>query len=104
MDIKEYRIRQAQARHPWETARFAVVWDLLRRYIGGGKIHSVYDIGCGDAYVVSRLQRKLPHESCSINRKPLSTKITMKPTMKNPLVSICIPAIMRLRTLATPST
>ncbi len=47
-------------RHPWELARFKIikrnVYEMIKKF---GSSLQVVDIGCGDAYVIRRLQREL---------------------------------------------
>lgn len=64
MDIKESDIfsqSNSQVRHPWEIARA----ELIERFLGpvlskANEDDQVLDIGCGDAYILSRLARKWP--------------------------------------------
>jgi len=57
MDLVEARARgyETAIRHPWETARFEVIDELIRRNGGLGAGSIVMDIGCGDTFVVESL-------------------------------------------------
>src|SRR5262245_29355402 len=57
MDLVEARARgyDAGVRHPWETARMAVVQWLIRQRVPLGPRSTVVDIGCGDTFVVEQL-------------------------------------------------
>jgi SAM-dependent methyltransferase len=47
-------------RHPWELARYAIIKKNVKKIISkSGTNLRVIDIGCGDAYVINRLQREL---------------------------------------------
>ncbi len=56
MDLSE-RHDSRGARHPWETARLLAVEKLVRQL--GLRDPRVLDVGCGDGYVISELQRRL---------------------------------------------
>ncbi|MGL5959306.1 MAG: hypothetical protein ACRCY6_00980, partial [Bacteroidales bacterium] len=60
MDLKEYKINAVKQRHPWELARISVVWHLLQKCVSQTS-QCIYDIGCGDAFVLNTLQEKMPH-------------------------------------------
>lgn len=61
MDIKEAQFKEGNYdRHPWEEARFYVIYKFLKQYIPS-KLPTVLDIGCGDAFVLQRLAQKAPH-------------------------------------------
>ncbi|MGL4956955.1 MAG: class I SAM-dependent methyltransferase [Bacteroidales bacterium] len=60
MDLKEYKINAAKQRHPWELARINVVRHLLQKCVSKTSQY-IYDIGCGDAFVLNALQEKMPH-------------------------------------------
>lgn len=57
MDLVEARARgfEAAVRHPWETARFEVIDQLIRRHVPLAAGSIVMDIGCGDTFVVESL-------------------------------------------------
>jgi methyltransferase family protein len=57
MDLVEARARgfEASTRHPWETARFEVIDDLIRRNVNLAAGSIVMDVGCGDTFVVESL-------------------------------------------------
>jgi hypothetical protein len=64
MDLRESQrgISSGAARHPWESARFDVLYSLINEYmphIDGG-ITTVFDIGCGDMFFIDNLARRLP--------------------------------------------
>src|SRR5688572_18337122 len=56
MDLSE-RHDSRGARHPWETARLAAVEKLVRQL--ELREPRVLDVGCGDGYVITELQRRL---------------------------------------------
>lgn len=56
MDLSE-RHDARGARHPWETARLLAVEKLVRKL--GLREPRVLDVGCGDGYVITELQRRL---------------------------------------------
>lgn len=62
MDLAEARARgfEAAVRHPWETARFEVVDQLIRRHVKLAAGCVVMDIGCGDTFVVEALATRYP--------------------------------------------
>ena len=60
MDLKEYAINGlVKRRHPWELARFAVVWHQIKG-ARSARPRTIYDIGCGDGWFAGMLKRKLP--------------------------------------------
>jgi SAM-dependent methyltransferase len=62
MDISEARVWNNHRRHPWELARVKVLEALLasrpERSITPQSL--VADIGCGDAFIINRLNAKFP--------------------------------------------
>ncbi|MGL4363781.1 MAG: hypothetical protein ACRCSB_01080, partial [Bacteroidales bacterium] len=60
MDLKEYKINTVLHRHPWELVRMEIVLHLLQKCISKSN-QCIYDIGCGDAFVLNTLQEKMPH-------------------------------------------
>jgi len=63
MDLRE--IKQAAPdfiRHPWETARLKILFDLLKKHVPNPR--AVADIGCGDCYVLSSVKSRFP--DCAI--------------------------------------
>jgi len=65
MDIKEHNVEREHAKqqHPWEVARFAVVRDILGDLLNGQRRLNIVDVGCGDAFFLSTLASKYPHNS-----------------------------------------
>lgn len=59
MDLLEYRDSEDMERHPWETARFEVMLQLLSNTFNNKSL-SVADIGCGDTFVVNSLAERFP--------------------------------------------
>jgi hypothetical protein len=58
MDIKEFKaenIHQKENIHPWESARYQVVWDLIKSYLKPEKTFTAADIGCGDLFFLNQL-------------------------------------------------
>lgn len=62
MDLLEKKIGITKHRHPWETARYSVLLDLLKRYDDKSNA-SIIDVGCGDAFIVKSLAREFPDNS-----------------------------------------
>jgi len=62
MDLVEAKARglDRQARHPWEMARVEVVRSLIRRHVNLAPDAVVFDIGCGDTFVVEQLAADHP--------------------------------------------
>lgn len=60
MDIQEHKHKENEQRHPWELARLEVVSTLIRSQGKVDKPYRILDIGCGDTFVVSQLQKKMP--------------------------------------------
>jgi hypothetical protein len=62
MDLVEARARghEVEVRHPWETARLAIVNRLIRRHVVLAADAVVMDIGCGDTFVVEQLAAQSP--------------------------------------------
>ena len=65
MDLAEARARTsggrtAASRHPWETARLAVVDRLIAAHATLAPGSVVLDIGCGDTFVAEQLSSKYP--------------------------------------------
>jgi len=65
MDLRESQRSQnkSAARHPWELARFEVLYSLIKKYVPQipGKTNIVFDIGCGDAFFIENLAERLPN-------------------------------------------
>lgn len=58
MDLAE-KLDERDLRHPWETARFEFILDLIRKYCP--KPNSVFvDVGCGDAFFIRKLRDYYP--------------------------------------------
>lgn len=72
MDIKEYQVKtdSKKMNHPWEEARFRVVYDILYKQIISKFENkekaaiNIFDIGCGDGYFLEKLAQKLPNAQC----------------------------------------
>ncbi len=65
MDLKELELTQTNhGRHPWELARFEVVWDLFKQEFRNinfdAELH-ILDLGCGDTWFAEQLSKKLPY-------------------------------------------
>lgn len=62
MDLVEARLGSfaAPVRHPWESARVALAYRLLRRHVDLKPGDSVLDVGCGDTFVSEELARRYP--------------------------------------------
>lgn len=63
MDIKEqkYADQTQHKRHPWELARFEVVYSFIKKIIPSEKKAIVLDIGCGDTFFLETLASKNPN-------------------------------------------
>jgi hypothetical protein len=63
MDLVEANKRNSNnnRRHPWEFARLEVACDLLKDYIKNDSNYTVFDIGCGDIFVVTSLSDAYPN-------------------------------------------
>lgn len=66
MDLREAALASGDSRHPWETARLAVLCDLMERHLPGfGKAgDTLLDIGCGDAWLLEQLAKTWPDARC----------------------------------------
>lgn len=60
MDIIEHIHKENESRHPWELARLEVVSTLISGHYKSDKPFRILDVGCGDTFVVSQLQKKMP--------------------------------------------
>lgn len=61
MDLKEAAVLSDTKRHPWELARAKFLLFLLKRQLRQQPYaRTVLDVGCGDAFLVSFLAKKLP--------------------------------------------
>ena len=66
MDLKEKNHTLDKiTRHPWEIARFKVIFYFLRKYsIDSLKNKGfVLDVGCGDTFSIEQLSASFPHVS-----------------------------------------
>ncbi len=67
MDIKEYNFgdKENKQNHPWELARFRVVYDVLKNSVtknnqfSSQNILTILDVGCGDAFFLEQFARKV---------------------------------------------
>jgi len=60
MDLIERQNINTESRHPWELARLEVIYSLIQKHYSPIPDANILDIGCGDTFVVSELQKKLP--------------------------------------------
>jgi SAM-dependent methyltransferase len=60
MDLIEHQNKSNENRHPWELARFEVIYSFISKYFDAQSEANILDIGCGDTFVVSELQKKMP--------------------------------------------
>ncbi len=60
MDIIEHQNKANENRHPWELARLEVVYSFINRYFANDASINILDVGCGDTFVVSEIQKKMP--------------------------------------------
>src|SRR5437763_7474104 len=70
MDLVEARARgfDEAVRHPWEQARLALVNHLIRHHVALQSGDVVFDIGCGDTFVVEQLARRYPQvQFCAVD-------------------------------------
>ena len=61
MDLVEHKNKTNENRHPWELARLEVVYSFISKHFANDCAINILDIGCGDTYVVSELQKKMPN-------------------------------------------
>lgn len=64
MDLREVKSRGelfSESRHPWELARLDVVTKKIKENIGALDNKIVFDIGCGDTFVVEELSKSFPN-------------------------------------------
>lgn len=61
-EAKEFNNKIGATRHPWELARFEVVYSLMRKHCNfiQKKDLIVLDIGCGDSFFLGSLALRLP--------------------------------------------
>jgi len=66
MDLRELAVSTPQSpRHPWETSRLEVVWNLLGPvFRKSGREIVILDVGSGDAFVINALANRLPEARC----------------------------------------
>ena len=60
MDIKEFQAGQTlriDSNHPWEMARFSVVYDVVCKYLQKEKLIGL-DLGCGDIFFLDQFSKK----------------------------------------------
>ena len=65
MDLVELKKRESntiQQRHPWEIARLETVKHLSQEILYDGNLN-VWDVGCGDTFVVEQLFEQYPTNS-----------------------------------------
>ena len=64
MDLRESQRTpdKSAARHPWELARFEVLYSLIKENMPQipGKTNVIFDIGCGDTFFIENLAGRLP--------------------------------------------
>ncbi|MFC1578599.1 hypothetical protein ACFL36_06275, partial [Thermodesulfobacteriota bacterium] len=62
MDVCEFQIIEDKInRHPWETARFFFVNNIIKGLISKrDSKFSILDVGCGDCFVASNLMENHP--------------------------------------------
>jgi 2-polyprenyl-3-methyl-5-hydroxy-6-metoxy-1,4-benzoquinol methylase len=60
MDIIEHQNKTNDRRHPWELARLEVVYSFISKHLTKQSVSNILDVGCGDTFVVSELQKRMP--------------------------------------------
>jgi hypothetical protein len=62
--IENNKVDTAIIRHPWELARFNIIYKNVKSIIkkNNGKCFSIIDIGCGDSFVISTLSNFIKFE------------------------------------------
>jgi len=63
MDLKELKVSSEDSikkNHPWEYARSKVVCRLLKKYLKKDAENYVLDVGCGDAFFLTRFADRYP--------------------------------------------
>ncbi len=66
MDLRELAVSTPHSpRHPWETSRLEVVWNLMGPVFREmGREIVILDVGSGDAFVINALANRLPEAQC----------------------------------------
>lgn len=66
MDLLELKSRQTTNRHPWELARLEIVKKIINTHSQTKKFNSInlYDIGCGDTFVLEQLMDYFKFNYC----------------------------------------
>jgi SAM-dependent methyltransferase len=62
MDLSEVNAKNT-VRHPWETARFSFFYAVLRNYLSLSKPQAYLDVGAGDAWFASQMQKRCSAKS-----------------------------------------
>ena len=60
MDLLEHQHNTNENRHPWELARLEVIYRFIQKHIPSRAESNILDVGCGDTFVVSELQKRMP--------------------------------------------
>jgi len=63
MDLVEYQNNINENRHPWELARLEVIYSFIQKRFQKTENANILDVGCGDTFVVSELQKRMPLNS-----------------------------------------
>ena len=63
MDLVEYQNNINENRHPWELARLEVIYSFIQKHFQKTENANILDVGCGDTFVVSELQKRMPLNS-----------------------------------------
>lgn len=64
MDILELKASNDSlnvAHHPWEHARFSVVYDIVKKNLSIPELKNIVDLGCGDTFFMEKLHQKITH-------------------------------------------
>jgi trans-aconitate methyltransferase len=62
MDLLENRINTVQTnRHPWEEARYDFFIAKISKFVNLNSPICIYDLGCGDAYFITKLCNQFPN-------------------------------------------
>jgi len=60
MDLVEHQHNHSDNRHPWELARLEVIYSFIKKHFSSSENSNILDVGCGDTFVVSELQKRMP--------------------------------------------
>ena len=86
MDIKELKVSigiDEKKNHPWEYARSKVILCILKKYLKKSSKCYALDVGCGDAFFLTRFADKYPDSELIAVDTAFSPEIISKIKSKN---------------------